>query len=106
MAGRSQRHLRPVEAAALLRLGLVRPGFTSPESQVDVVLAVLRDRFARATIEDDRLVADVLRVFGCPESEIWTVLQEWCAEFGRDAGEVWQNVWMPGLDKDREDWRI
>lgn len=95
------RHLRPVEAAAaLLRLGLVEAGFTSPKSQVDVVLAVLRARFARATIEDDRLVTEVLRVFGRPESEIWAVLQEWAVESGRDAGEVFEHCWAPDLDEE------
>ncbi len=43
-----------------------------------------------------------MRAFGQSESKIWALLQEWCEEFGRDAGEVWQNVWTPGPDNDKE----
>lgn len=93
MAG--QRHLRPVEAAAIVQNALVMVGFTTPESQMDVVLAVLRDRFAKATVEDDRLVVEVLRVFGQPESAVWALLQEWCREYDRDAGTVFEHVWAP-----------
>ncbi len=87
----------------MLQAGLVRAGFETPESQVDVVLSVLRALFARATIEDDLLVVEVLRVFGQPESKVWELLQEWCAEFGRDEGEVFEHVfWAPGSDNDEE----
>ncbi len=50
----------------------------------------------------------VLRLFancapathGRPESEIWAVLQEWCAEIGRDPGEVFEHIWAPGPDNE------
>lgn len=87
--------MRPVEAAALLRRGLVRAGFETPESQVDVVLAVLRARFARGTRQGDLLVVETLRVFGSSESVIWAVFQEWCEEFGRDVGVVFEHLYAP-----------
>lgn len=101
MAG--QRHLKPVEAAALLQRGLVAVGYTSPESQVDAVISVLRARFARSTVEEDRLVAEVLRVFGLSESVVWAVLKEWCEEFERDEGEVFEHLFAPSVGEDRGD---
>lgn len=100
MAARRQRHLRPVEAAALLRLGLVEAGIESVEEQADAMIGTLRTHFARATREDDLLVVEVLRVMGQSESRIWALFGEWCREFDRDAGEVFEHVWAPGFDEE------
>ncbi|MCA1716782.1 MAG: hypothetical protein LC781_07955 [Actinobacteria bacterium] len=51
---------------------------------------------------DDLLVVETLRAFGQSESKIWALLQEWCEEFDRDAGEVFEHIWTPGPDNDEE----
>ncbi|MBA3473944.1 MAG: hypothetical protein H0T57_12080 [Rubrobacter sp.] len=61
-----------------------------------------RPQLQEAEPESDTMFACLLRALVYSESKIHALAEEWCAEFGRDAGEVWQNVWTPGPDNDKE----